>query len=74
MLLTKYLRKLFNYNLISDRCRFLMTFIDRTRVLVGTVIFKARSRNNNFFSIITKRLLSLLNPLHPEHLSKDLLK
>ena len=51
----KYFRTLFNYNLTSNCCEFLMAFIknvfrgcienkwvnNRTRVLVGIVIFKA---------------------------------
>ena len=42
VLLTKYLRILFNYNLITICCQFLIVFINRTRVLVGIVMFKAR--------------------------------
>ena len=40
-LLTKYLVTLFNYNLISNFCQFLMVFINKTSVLVGILIFKA---------------------------------
>ena len=37
-----YLGTVFNYNLISNCCQFLMAFINRTTVLVGIVMFKAR--------------------------------
>ena len=46
-IMTKYLETLFNYNLISNWCQFLMTSINRTRVLVVIVMFKAPWRNNN---------------------------
>ena len=38
--MTKYLETLFNLNLISHFCQFLMVFIKRTKVLVDIVIFK----------------------------------
>ena len=41
-LLTKYLETSCNFNLISNCYQFLMAFINRTRLLVGIVIFKAR--------------------------------
>ena len=41
-LLAKNLGTLFNYNLNSNCCQFLLTFINRTKALVGIVIFKAR--------------------------------
>ena len=31
-----------NYNLISNCCQFIMAIINRTRVLIGIAIFKAR--------------------------------
>ena len=38
-----------------------MAFNNRTRVLVGIVMFKARLRKNKISSLIAERLLSLLN-------------
>ena len=37
--------RLFNYNEILNYCQFLMVSVNKTRVLVGVVIFKASRRN-----------------------------
>ena len=52
-----------------------MIFLNKTRVLVGIVIFKARWRIviATFFHS-KKSLLSSLNQQHPKRLNKDLLK
>ena len=66
-ILTKYLGTLFNYKLIINYCEFSMAFINRTRVLVGIVMFKAHWRNNNkTFSHNNGKLLLLLNDTHRE--------
>ena len=59
--MTKYLDALFDYNLIINCYQFSMAFNNRTRVLVGIVMFKARLRKNKISSLIAERLLSLLN-------------
>ena len=65
-ILTKYLGTLFNYKLIINYCEFLMAFINRTRVLVGIVMFKAHWRNNKTFSHNNGKLLLLLSDTHRE--------
>ena len=45
--LTKYLETLLNYNINNNYPQFLISFINRTGVLVVIVIFTARSRNND---------------------------
>ena len=45
--LTKYLETLLNYNINNNYPQFLISFINRTGVLVVIVIFTARWRNND---------------------------